>query len=201
MESLINWIMQIIVFILLAVIVELFVPSSKIAKYVRLVIGLIFLLILLKPVFYLFQIDMERVVSEKLSEYTSSNEERTLDGLVAKQNEQLQRTKDTFILDEVTNRLKEQAEDVLNEQFVTITHIDYVFTDESRDIQSLEQLIIYVVPETETVQEDLVVIDEIVIDLEEQKDFDHETNLSEIKNALQDVWHLNDEEIIVKWGS
>jgi|SRR5690625_1395226 len=201
MEALINWIMQIIVFILLAVIVELFVPSSKIAKYVRLVIGLIFLLILLKPVFYLFQIDMEKVVFEQLSDHTSISKEQTIDELIKQQNEQIQRTNDDYILTEVTNRLKEQAEDVLKEQFVTITHIDYVFTDESRDINSLEQLIVYVAPQTEITEEDIVVIDEIIIDLEEQRDLNNEESLSETKNILQNVWHLNDEEIIVKWGS
>jgi len=201
MEALINWIMQIIVFILLAVIVELFVPSSKIAKYVRLVIGLIFLLILLKPVFYLFQIDMEKVVFEQLSDHTSISKEQTIDELIKQQNEQIQRTNDDYILTEVTNRLKEQAEDVLKEQFVTITHIDYVFTDESRDINSLEQLIVYVAPQTEITEEDIVVIDEIIIDLEKQRDLNNEESLSETKNILQNVWHLNDEEIIVKWGS
>lgn len=90
MSVLIDWITQIIVFILLAIIVELFVPTTKIAKYVRLVIGLIFLLIFLKPIFYIFQLDMEQLVSEQLFDTDHAIEKDSIDNLMTRQNEQLQ---------------------------------------------------------------------------------------------------------------
>lgn len=201
MSVLIDWITQIIVFILLAIIVELFVPTTKIAKYVRLVIGLIFLLIFLKPIFYIFQLDMEQLVSEQLFDTDHAIEKDSIDNLMTRQNEQLQAKNDEYILAEITEHLQEQSADSLAEHFVKINKIDYAFADESHNIHALEQLIVYIVPLDESTDDKAVVIDEVIIDLKQPTNQTDEKQLSDIKRTLIDIWHLNDEEIIVKWGN
>lgn len=199
MDALINWIMQIIVFILLAIIVELFVPTSKMAKYVRLIVGLIFLLILLKPVLHLFQIDMEKIVNEQLLDSISPGEQQRLKDQMTIQEERLQSISDTHILTEVTEHLKTQAEDVLHKQSVEISKIDFQFIDQSTDFNALKQMVVYIVPKDEGTDE-LIVIDEVIINVDEHTEQEDEEELLNVKNDLQEVWQLDDDELIVKWG-
>lgn len=201
MEALIDWVTQIIVFILLTIIIEMFIPTTKIAKYVRLVIGLIFLLIFLKPLFYIFQIDVAQIVSDEINEQTLLSGESEVNHLMEEQNKHLQAINDSYILAEMTEQLKQQSEATLTEHSVQIAHIEYVFTEDSQHINSLEQLIVYIESNSTDGSEENIVIDEVIIDVHEQKDMDDAEHLSEIKTALQDVWQLNEEEIIVKWGS
>lgn len=201
MEALIDWVTQIIVFILLAIIIEMFVPTTKIAKYVRLVIGLIFLLIFLKPLFYLFQIDVAQLVSDEINEQTFLTGKSETDQLMDEQNEHLQAVNDSYILSEMTDQLKQQAEATLMEHSVQISHIEYVFTEDKQHINSLEQLIVYIESNSTDGGEENIVVDEVIIDVEDQKDMDDAEHLSKIKSDLQDVWQLNEEEIIVKWGN
>lgn len=46
-----DWVTQIILFIILASVIDLLVPANHLQKYVRLAISLILILILLQPVF------------------------------------------------------------------------------------------------------------------------------------------------------
>lgn len=199
MDVFIQWIMQIIVFILLAIIVELFVPTSKMAKYVRLIIGLIFLLILMKPVLYLFQIDMEKRVFEQLLDPISVDEQQRLQEEVRQQHERLQTKTNTYLLTEVTERLKTEAENVLAEHEVDIHKIDYQFADQSMDFNQLTQMIVYIIPREE-VSDDLVVIDEVIIRIDEETDQEDEEDLLIVKEALEEVWQVDEDELIVKWG-
>lgn len=52
-----NWLQGIIAVVLLAVIVELLLPNSKLTRYTRLVVGLILLLTILSPIMRLFEKD------------------------------------------------------------------------------------------------------------------------------------------------
>lgn len=68
MEVIIQWVTQIILFIILAAIIDLLIPVDSMKKYVKLAVGLILILILLKPVFYLFNTDIEQAVETSINE-------------------------------------------------------------------------------------------------------------------------------------
>src|SRR5699024_12872035 len=60
MEIFSDWITQIVLFILLGTVIELLLPDTRMKKYVNLILGLLLLLILSKPILYLFSVDTER---------------------------------------------------------------------------------------------------------------------------------------------
>ncbi|MDY0396476.1 stage III sporulation protein AF [Virgibacillus halophilus] len=55
-------------FLLLATIIDLLVPANSMKKYIQFAVGLILILIFLKPVFYLFHIDMKQAIQTTFQE-------------------------------------------------------------------------------------------------------------------------------------
>lgn len=68
MDVIIQWVTQIILFVILAAIIDLLIPVDAMKKYVKLAVGLILILILLKPVFYLFDADIEQAVETSIDQ-------------------------------------------------------------------------------------------------------------------------------------
>lgn len=201
MELLINWVTQIIIFILLALIIELFIPSTKLMKYIRLVFGLIFILIFLKPLFYLFQIDIESAISQQLTRQMLDDPayQRT-ETRIEGQNKQIQAVNDAYVLDEVTDQLKKIAEPYLDQDELKIQHIDYHFNKSTRSYESLEKIVVYIQAQED--ESSVKQIENIKIDLKENLDEQQtEQTLDQIKNTLVQVWELSDEELAVRWGS
>ncbi len=58
MGLLTEWISHIITFILLAVVIELILPNGSFQKYVKMVVGLLFIFILFSPLLRLFHGDV-----------------------------------------------------------------------------------------------------------------------------------------------
>ncbi|HET7579734.1 MAG TPA: stage III sporulation protein AF [Bacillales bacterium] len=68
MDYITSWIKEIILLIMLAVVLELLLPNSTLQRYVRMVVGLLLLLALLKPVLSVFDTN----VNEMFTKFSSS---------------------------------------------------------------------------------------------------------------------------------
>jgi len=200
MEMLVSWLTQIIIFILLAIIIELFVPSSHMAKYVRLIIGLIFLLIFLQPILYLFKIDIEKVVNQSLFQEVLNREEIQQIEKIDQQKEVLQASNDAYILTEMSDQLKKQAVDVAEKHLIRITNIEYEFAHSKINLNDLERLIVYIESRSISDSAEIVDVDEIVIDIDRQELEVDQDKILRIKEDLVMVWQLDEEDLIVKWG-
>lgn len=76
MEFLKEWITTIIIFILLATVIDMILPSSKLQKYTKMVTGLLLIAIILTPIFKFVSSDFEQtIMSLPTIESTSSKEE------------------------------------------------------------------------------------------------------------------------------
>ncbi len=64
MDYIIQWTTQIIIFIILAIIIDLIIPNNALEKYIRFVMGLILLLLFLQPILQLFQVDVQSTVEK-----------------------------------------------------------------------------------------------------------------------------------------
>ena len=56
MSFLTSWISNIIIFILLATVIDMLLPNSSLQKYAKMVIGLLLIAIIITPILSLFQI-------------------------------------------------------------------------------------------------------------------------------------------------
>ncbi|CAM5190618.1 Stage III sporulation protein AF OS=Bacillus licheniformis CG-B52 OX=1368424 GN=N399_14480 PE=4 SV=1 [Bacillus licheniformis] len=66
MEFLTEWLTNIILFILMAIVIDMLLPNSSMQKYAKMVISLLLIVVILNPIFSLFRTDPD-VIFEKLT--------------------------------------------------------------------------------------------------------------------------------------
>lgn len=199
MASFYNWISEIIVFLLIAAIIDLLIPKNSYQKYIKLVVGLVLLLVFLKPIFYILNINVEQEV-ERI--FTAFNQESVVD-LNKKNNlyeKEIQRGQDAYIYEHMTEQLVAIAKYPLIDEFqLEITNIDFVFEREIMSYETLTELIVYL---SEYKGEGRVVKQVKEISINGNSDQDDDESNVEIINLLMELWELEDEGItIVREGA
>ena len=63
MSFLSSWISNIIIFILLATVIDMLLPSSSLQKYTKMVIGLLLIAIIITPILSLFQLILNQILA------------------------------------------------------------------------------------------------------------------------------------------
>jgi len=193
--------MQIIVFLLLAIIIDLLVPTTSMKKYIKLVIGLILMLIFLKPIFYLFTIDLQSELSSSLeSLYEGDTSVEMMEDLTKVQKVDIETVQAAYILEEMTFQLKDLAAEPLLENYhVEITNIEFVFFAEQEvSFEALEEVIVYL--EEFSGKEGIISeIDEVNIQTEKNDDHVENDQDEEIRLLLQEVWEFRNKDLTIKW--
>lgn len=187
-------------FVLLAAVIDLLTPQTAMKKYIKLVVGLLLILILLKPIFAIFQLDMEKAVSESVLQVSREMEtDQNIENLIDFQKKEIESTQHAYILEQMAVQLKEIAEVPMEEEFeLSISDIDFVFQDEEMSMESLQEVIVYVEDADKGVEIDE--IEEVVIDTGSNKIEGEEEN-EPVQELLQRLWELEEQRItIVKEG-
>lgn len=202
MDILTQWVTQIIVFILLATIIDLIVPATAMKKYIKLVIGLILILIFLRPIFFLFDINIQQSLETSFSKlYQEETEEGNIENLIKKQKKEIQASQDAYILEEMAVQLKSLAKDPLLEDYqAEITDIDFKFSAE-KDItyEDLEEVIVYM-HESVNGEGAVGTVEDVVINTDDPVGTEEEEHDVEgITVLLQEVWELNDKKLTIIW--
>jgi len=203
MEILVHWVTQIIVFLIFAAIIDLLIPANKMRRYIQFVVGLVLLLIFLKPVFYIFDIDITQAIESSFKQTIQANEKsKEMEELIKIQKSEIESTQDAYILEEMVVQLKNLAEDPLAEEQITIADIQFNFgKTEAHTFDNLEEIIVYLAAtnEGEGVVDE---INEIEINTNEptlERDELEEIDSELIKNILQEVWELDEMKITLIW--
>ncbi|APC48331.1 stage III sporulation protein AF [Virgibacillus halodenitrificans] len=199
MSILIDWITQIIIFLLLATVIELLVSSTKMKKYVKLVTGLILVLILLKPIFYVLQIDIEQAVRTSINQVNlERNQDKSITNLIEFQKSEIQTTHDAYILKQMAVQLTEIAEKPLLENYrVEIKNIDFQFTEASEvSFEGLEKVIVYI-KESKGGEGAVSLVDDVVIDMNNPVETKGNENNEQIESFLRELWEMGDKDLTV----
>lgn len=194
MDLLVNWITQIIIFLIIATIIDLLIPANKMKKYIQFIVGLILILIFLKPVLYIFNVDIKDALETSFTQSVQSNEtENNMENLMKMQKSEIESSQDAYILEQMVVQLKDLAETPLENKFQTeITDIQFKFHSSEKTLEDLEEIIVYL---AESKEEEGVVdeVKDIVIDTKKTPtEHEIDDNNKEIKKMLQEVWELDD---------
>lgn len=194
MEALQSWVMQIILFILLAFVLDMVLPDTDIRKYVKLVMGLMLLLLFLKPVFALFQVDSTKAVQEAMEGFAALTDAPSIENSIEEKKSEIDSVQRAYIEEQMAVQLKDQANPTLQEKYqMQITDIAVAFkegedeeTTEAIDsiqvtVQSTDQGL----PEGEI--SDVVIDSSRPIEAKEQTE-----DMERVKSYLVDVWELED---------
>lgn len=139
MSFLTEWITNIIIFILLAVIIDLLLPNSSMQKYAKMVISLLLIIVIINPIFKLFSTDMNEILREfKVGANSEGHETKNL---IEFQKKEIQASQRAYILEQMAVQMKSMAKEELVQNYdVTIDKILLSKSEDVDDINSQKDL-------------------------------------------------------------
>lgn len=196
MEFLTSWITNIILFILLAVIVELLLPQTGLQKYVKMVLGLLLIIIFLTPVFNLFSVDIDNLLNRATGKL--GEEKISLENSIEKQKIEIQKDQHAYILEQTAVQLKEMTEKELMKQFdYQFAHIQLNVSDTIGLTNSIEDILdniesiqVTLIDKQETDQT-VMNVEEVNVQLGEQKRDFQEADMNSIASFLAKKWGVD----------
>lgn len=130
MGFLIEWVTNIILFILLATVIDMLLPNSSMQKYTKMVTGLLLIAIILTPIFKLISKDFETTLGS-IPSYQAPGEKNMKNSIDLKKKE-IQAQQHAYILEEMAVQLKKDVKEELMEQYgLEIAKIDLATNEES----------------------------------------------------------------------
>ncbi|MCM3797178.1 stage III sporulation protein AF [Caldibacillus thermoamylovorans] len=196
MEFLTSWITNIILFILLAVIVELLLPQTGLQKYVKMVLGLLLIIIFLTPVFKLFSVDIDNLLNTATGKL--GEEKISLENSIEKQKIEIQKDQHAYILEQTAVQLEEMTEKELMKQFdYQFAHIQLNVSDTIGLTNSIEDILdniesIHVtLIDKQEADQTVMNVEEVNVQLGEQKSDFHEADMNSIASFLAKKWGVD----------
>ncbi|MFP7493670.1 stage III sporulation protein AF [Terribacillus saccharophilus] len=194
MDALQSWVMQIILFILLAFVLDMVIPDTDIRKYVKLVMGLMLLLLFLKPVFALFQVDSTQAVQEAMQGFAALTDAPSMENSIEEKKSEIDSVQRAYIEEQMAVQLMDQANPTLLENYhMQITDIAVAFK-EGEDEETPEA-IDYIQVTVQAAGQDLPEGDirDVVIDSSRPIEAAEQTeDLEKVKSHLAEIWELED---------
>jgi stage III sporulation protein AF len=128
-QFLTEWVTNIILFILLATVIDMLLPNSSLQKYTKIVTGLLLIAIILTPVMKLISKDFETTLASALTIFEGS-EEKNIENLIDLKKKEIQASTHAYILEQMAVQLKQDTEEELMEQYgFTIESINLTVDD------------------------------------------------------------------------
>lgn len=200
MDFFIQWVSNIIVYILIATIIMMLIPNTGLAKYVRFVASLLLIVMMLQPVFQLFKVNIKEVLAGYQSTTYEANSE--IKNEINNKKNEIQAAERAYILKQMAVQMKKEVEENITQQFEqVVTNVELEVKEGVTTIktpQDLSKVTVFVsakkdeTSNVEPVQEVSVnTTDPIQTDSEKIKQ-------QELQSFLADRWQLEDKQIEVK---
>ncbi|GAA0482138.1 stage III sporulation protein AF [Salinibacillus aidingensis] len=190
-----DWVTEIIIFILIAMIVDLLMPQSSMQKYVRFAVGMILVLIFLQPLFHVFNANPSKFLQNEL--LSGSNESEQLEKEIENQKIDIQASQRAYILNQIAQQLKTIAEEELMKKYgVMIQDIKFTFPDQSEEVnwENIEMLSVAIKRSEETANQE---IREVDVDIDEEPATEEKLPIEDIKNDLSSFWEISKDKISI----
>ncbi|MDF2858224.1 MAG: stage sporulation protein [Neobacillus sp.] len=130
MSYLIEWVTNIILFILLATVIDMLLPNSSMQKYTKMVTGLLLIAIILTPIFKLISKDFESTLAS--ISFLETPGEKNMENSIELKKKEIQASTNAYILETMAVQLEQGVEEELMEQFgLEIAKIELTTNDDS----------------------------------------------------------------------
>ncbi|MDA1474889.1 stage III sporulation protein AF [Bacillus changyiensis] len=198
MGFLTEWLTNIILFILLATIIDMLLPNSSMKKYAKMVISLLLIVVILNPIFKLFRTDPD-IIFEKLTKNGQVHPEKIKSQLNSEKKE-IQASQQAYILEQMADQLKNNAEELFNHDKYVIERVKLSAAGELKSEKDVFGQIEVAVFMDSASQKTVQAISPVDIDTGESYQSKHEQNEKEIENIkhrLADIWEISPDKITV----
>lgn len=186
MSYITGWVVQIVLFIMLAMIIDMLIPNGSMRKYVKLTAGLLLISIILMPVFNLMKMDM----GDLLSAMPASEETfLPLEDQTNKKKRDIENAQTAYILEQMAVQLKEQAEKELMDQYgLAVSNIQIKSKGTSAEIlDNLEKVAVTV---TEKQPGEVDEVEQVSIDISGKRSAAGEKSADNIAAFLSKQWDI-----------
>ncbi|MGM0844295.1 MAG: stage III sporulation protein AF [Bacillota bacterium] len=191
MSFLTEWITNILVFILLASVIDMLLPSSNMQKYTKVVTGLLLITIILTPLMKLFSADFEQTIAEINLE--GSIKTASVENSVEMKKKEIQASQRAYILEQMAVQMKDDVEKEMIEKYdLTVKHIEL----KADDLENLPESILSVSIHLDTSNEEAVTaIQPVEIDTSTSVPKDESSH--GIKNMLSEKWDISEDKLVI----
>ncbi|RYL92345.1 stage III sporulation protein AF [Sporolactobacillus sp. THM7-4] len=140
MNYLSEWVSQLVLIVLFAVILELLLPANGFQKYVKFVIGLVLIVALMDPIIRLFQIDPGDLIRGIRAEQTNGNVQNE----TARQKKEIENAQAAYIHEQVAVQLKDRVKEELDDKYrLQIKDIQLSGKQVNGESLSLDKVIVF----------------------------------------------------------
>jgi stage III sporulation protein AF len=198
MSFLTEWITNIIVFVLLATVIDMLLPSSNMQKYVKIVTGLLLITIILTPLLKLMTSDVDSVMDSFRINGGSQN--NSVENLIEMKKKEIQASQRAYILEQMAVQMKQQAEkELMDEHGKVIEKVNIAATDLENIPDSITEVTVYLSSKKE--ENAIEAVQNVEIDTGDktkvEKTDDH---VSQVASLLAERWNLSPDKIIIAEG-
>ncbi|HLS66585.1 MAG TPA: stage III sporulation protein AF [Pseudogracilibacillus sp.] len=199
MQMLIDWIMQIVIFMLIGTIVQFLLPNNVLKKYVNIVIGLLLLLILTKPLLYIFSIPLPTTFDYiERSLFSDDSYVQTTERQITEQKDDIESEQAAYIWNEVREQMIEEAKEPLQREH-NVELVD-VTIEQPKDRYHVERIIVFITRNDELERENNTLIEQVEVNtINKQTDHDLRAETEQIVMQLAEIWEIDEQLIQLEW--
>ncbi|MEW5551832.1 stage III sporulation protein AF [Peribacillus frigoritolerans] len=195
MSFLAGWVSNIIIFVLLATVIDMLLPNSALQKYAKMVIGLLLIAIIITPILGLFNKDFDDILTAATSEF-EEQKKKDLGNLTEMKKKEIQATQGAYILKQMAVDLQAEVEEELMADYnMRISSIDVgVKNEEEPGVDDLQNITISLEKAEGKENSEIEAVAKVDINTDSPS-ASNDANLDAVKRFLATSWSV-DEEII-----
>ncbi|MBD8135122.1 stage III sporulation protein AF [Peribacillus frigoritolerans] len=195
MSFLAGWVSNIIIFVLLATVIDMLLPNSALQKYAKMVIGLLLIAIIITPILGLFNKDFDDILTAATSEF-EDQKKKDLGNLTEMKKKEIQATQGAYILKQMAVDLQAEVEEELMADYnMRISSIDVgVKNEEEPGVDDLQNITISLEKAEGKENSEIEAVAKVDINTDSSST-SNDANLDAVKRFLATSWSV-DEEII-----
>ncbi|MFO1443517.1 stage III sporulation protein AF [Bacillus sp. Bva_UNVM-123] len=198
MEFIKEWITNIIIFVLLATVIDMLLPNSSFQKYTKMVTGLLLIVVILTPILKLVSSDFEKKIAA--IPFFEASDEKKLENSIELKKKEIQAWQHAYILEDMQVQLKMKVEEELMDQYgLEIMDIDFQEDENSPRAfpENLQKVFIQLKHKDEEA-EAVEVVQKVNINTRETLPLNRPDNMTKkVASLLAHEWNMNEEIIEV----
>jgi stage III sporulation protein AF len=200
MEYLTSWISNIILFVLLAVVLELLLPNSALQRYVKMVIGLLLIVIILSPLLKFVTEDFENMLASM--SITDAADEKKIENLIESKKREIQASQHAYILKQMAVQMKTATEEELMTEYGLVISDIRITVEESREgiSDEVSQVQVFLSDQPQDGPAAVEVVKRVEIDTSKPKAKEQgqpDEHAEEIQNLLAYRWGISNEKVVI----
>ncbi|MFI8706118.1 stage III sporulation protein AF [Bacillus sp. NPDC077411] len=199
MQFVVEWIRNIIVFLLLATMLHMLLPNSNLQKYVKFVVSLLLVVLILTPLFKLFQTDIQDVIANASQDKYMAN--GSIENKINEKKKEIQASQRAYILEQMAVQMKKQVGKELEKQYgMAVMSLQIKVPEDKKEVKSQQdiQSVVVTLQANERSRAGAIeTIQKVDINSKEPRKTS-EQNTAEMKQFFSNKWQLEENKIKIQ---